>query len=188
MKLSLDCTFLLIFLMTCVELFVTARPTNIPQGKNGLQMLQQEMRTLFKIVSEEKQRNKLYDFEQSLTSLPPLNFSTEDLKSLEMSSTLAQLYSGLKSFKFHLDWIQQKEDEMGNDYSMTKKIAHHIQTISHKVLTQIGAPPSELVHPSLPPLKTAWSLFQAKVEIHEKLYHFCNWYFRALAVLRHRQQ
>lgn len=53
---SLDCTLFFIVVMTCVELFVTARPTNIPQGKNGLPMLQQEMVKLFKIVSQEKQR------------------------------------------------------------------------------------------------------------------------------------
>ncbi|XP_048058079.1 uncharacterized protein il11b [Megalobrama amblycephala] len=185
MKLSLDCIFLLIVLMTCVELFVTARPAIIPQGKNGLKILDQDLRTLFKTVSEERQKNNLNDFEQSLTSLPPLNCSI-DQKSLEVSSTLAQLYSGLKSYKFHLDWIQQKQDEMGSDYSMTKKIARQIQTISNKV-KQIGAPLSEPVHPSLPPLKTAWSLFQANAEIYDKLYFFCHCYIRALRVLKHSQ-
>ncbi|KAL0166627.1 hypothetical protein M9458_038471, partial [Cirrhinus mrigala] len=53
-----------------------------------------------------------------------------------MSSTLEQLYSGLKSFKFHLDWIQQKQEEMGSDYSKTKKLADRIQVISHMVLLQ----------------------------------------------------
>ncbi|XP_067268225.1 uncharacterized protein il11b isoform X2 [Chanodichthys erythropterus] len=182
MKLSLDCIFLLIVLMTCVELVVTARPANVPRGKNGLKTLDQDLRSLFKIVSEERQRNNLKDFEQSLTSLPPLNCGI-DQKSLEVSSTLAQLYSGLKSYKFHLDWIQQKQDEAGSDYSMTKKIGCQIQTISNKVLKQIGAPPSELVHPSLPPLKTAWSLFQANAEIYDKLYFFCHCYFRALRVI-----
>ncbi|ROL45789.1 hypothetical protein DPX16_11484 [Anabarilius grahami] len=172
--------------MTCIEIFATARSANIPKGKNGLKILDQDLRALFKIVSQERKKNKLKDFEHTLTSLPPLNFSI-DLKSLEMSSTLAQLYSGLKSYKFNLDWIQQKQDETGSDYSMTKNIARHIQAISNKVLTQIGAPPSELVHPSLPPLKTAWSLFQANAEIHEKLYFFCHWYIRALGVLRHSQ-
>ncbi|CAM4637141.1 unnamed protein product [Leuciscus chuanchicus] len=116
----------------------------------------------------------LNDFEQSLTSLPALNVRTEDLKSLELSSTLAQLYSGLKSFKFHLNWIQQKQDELGSDDSKTKN-THLIQLIKG-VLTQIEKPASELVHPSLPPLTTAWNLYQANVEINKKLYFFCLWF------------
>ncbi|XP_016407232.1 interleukin-11-like [Sinocyclocheilus rhinocerous] len=188
--LSPDSTFPLIVLMTCVELFtfITARPTNIPQGKKGLQMLYQDMRTLLKLVSQERHGNEMKDFEQSLTSLPSLNYKTEDLKSLEVSSTLGQLYTGLKSFKFHLDWIQQKQEEMGSDYYKTKKLAHRIQVISHMVLIQIGTTPSELVYPSLSPLNTAWNLYKANVEILDKLYFFCNWYIRALGVLKHRQQ
>ncbi|KTG03276.1 hypothetical protein cypCar_00013505 [Cyprinus carpio] len=136
---SPDSTFPLIVLMTCVELItlITARPTNIPQGKKGLQMLYQDMRTLLKLVSQERHGNEMKDFEQSLTSLPSLNYKTEDLKSLEVSSTLGQLYSGLKSFKFHLDWIQQKQEEMGSDFVKTKKLAHRIQVISHMVLIQV---------------------------------------------------
>ncbi|XP_073677389.1 uncharacterized protein il11b [Garra rufa] len=177
--------------MTCVELFafVTARPAYIPQGKKGLQVLYQDMRSLLTLVSQEKHGNEMKDFEQSLiTSLPSLNYKTEDLKKLEMSSTLEQLYSGLKSFKFHLDWIQQKQEEMGSDYSKTKKLAHRIQVLSHMVLNQIGTTPPELVYPSLSPLNTAWNLYQANAEILDKLYYFCNWYVRALGVLKHKQQ
>ncbi|XP_056120122.1 uncharacterized protein il11b [Rhinichthys klamathensis goyatoka] len=186
MKLSTDFTFPLIVLMAFVELFdfVTARPA-VPQGKNDLRMLYQDMRKLLNIVSQEKQENKLNDFEQSLTSLPSLDFRTEDLKSLEVSSTLAHLYSGLKSFKFHLYWIQHEQDELGIDYSKTKNI-HLIQLID-RVLTHIETPISELVHPSLPPLKTAWNLYQANVEINDKLYYFCNWYIRALRGLKPKQ-
>ncbi|XP_067281129.1 uncharacterized protein il11b [Pseudorasbora parva] len=171
--------------MTCVDLFgsVIAHSTaNIPQGKKGLQILYDDMLRLFRIVSQKQVKNKLNDFEQALTSLPSLNFKTEDLKSLELSSTLAQLSSGLASFKFHLDWIQQKQDEIGDDYSETKKINRLIQGM----LAQFGTPP-ELVYPSLPPLNTAWSLHQANVEIYQKLYFFCNWYIRALRVLKHKQ-
>ncbi|KAI2653020.1 Interleukin-11 [Labeo rohita] len=185
---SPDFTFPLIVLMTCVELFtfVTARPTYLPQGKKGLQILYQDMRTLLNVVSHERLRNEK-DFEQSLTSLPTLNYKAQDLKSLEMSSTLEHLYSGLKSFKFHLDWIQQKQEEMGNDYSKTKKLADRIQIISHMVLIQIGTTPPELVYPSLSPLNTAWNLYQANAEIIDKLYFFCNWYIRALGVLKNGQ-
>lgn len=56
---SLDCIFLLIVLMTCVELFVTARPANIPRGKNGLKILDQDLRALFKIVYKEKEKVSL---------------------------------------------------------------------------------------------------------------------------------
>jgi len=54
---STDFTFPLIVLMTFVELFdfVTARPT-MPQGKNDLQVLYQDMSKLFKIVSQEKHK------------------------------------------------------------------------------------------------------------------------------------
>ncbi|XP_016133405.1 interleukin-11 [Sinocyclocheilus grahami] len=187
---SPDSTFPLIVLMTCVDLFafITARPANIPHGKKGLQMLYQDMRTLMKVVSQERHGNEMKDFEQSITSLPSLNYRRADLKTLEVSSTLGQLYSGLKSFKFHLDWIQQKEEEMGSDYSKTKKLAHLIQVISHMVLIQIGTTPSELVYPSLSPLNTAWNVYQANVEILDKLYYFCIWYTRALGDLKHRQQ
>ncbi|XP_059366202.1 interleukin-11-like [Carassius carassius] len=190
MKLSPDSTFPLILLMTCVELFtfVTARSTNIPQEKKGLQMLYQDMCMLLKLVSQERDRNEMTDFEQSLTSLPLLNYRTEDLKSLEVSSTLGQLYSGIKSFKFHLDWIHQKQEEMGINYLQTKKLDDRIQIITKLVLKQIGTAPSELVYPSLSPLNTAWNLYQANVEILDKLYFFCNWYIRALRVLKHRQQ
>ncbi|XP_043074082.1 interleukin-11 [Puntigrus tetrazona] len=190
MKLSPDSTFPVIVLMTCVELFafITARPATIPQGKKGLQMLYQDMRTLLKVVSQERQGNEMKDFEQSLTSLPSLNYKTADLKTLEASSTLGQLYSGLQSFKFHLDWIQQKQEEMGSGYSKTKKLAHRIQVMSHMVLTQIEPTPSEMVHPSLTPLNTAWNVYQANVEILDRLYFFCLWYTRALGELIHRQQ
>ncbi|KAK7139274.1 hypothetical protein R3I93_016418 [Phoxinus phoxinus] len=182
---STDFTFPLIVLMAFVELFdfVTARHP-IPKGKNDLRILHQDMRHLFNIVSQEKQENNLSDFEQSLTSLPSLDFRTEDLKSLKVSSTLAQLYSGLKSFKSHLYWIQQRQDELGDD-SKTKNI-HLIQLIN-RVLAQIETPPSEFVHPSLPPLETSWNLYQANVEIREKLYYFCIWYIRALSVLKSKQ-
>ncbi|XP_077050927.1 uncharacterized protein il11b [Siphateles boraxobius] len=180
---STDFTFPLIALITFVELFVFASARSaIPQRKNDLRMLYQDMRKLFNIVSQEKQENKLNDFEQSLTSLPSLDFRTEDLKTLEVSSTLAQLYSGLKSYKFHLHWIQQKQDELGSDYSKTKTIQ-----LINRVLAQIETPPSEPGHPSLPPLKTAWDLYQANVEINDKLYYFCNWYIRALRGLKSKQ-
>ncbi|XP_059411208.1 interleukin-11-like [Carassius carassius] len=189
MKLLPNSTFPLIILMTCVELFTftTARPANITEGKKDLQRLYREMRTLLEIVSKERLGNEMQEFEQSLTSLPSLNYKTADLKTVEVSSTLGQLYSGLKSFKFHLDWIQQKQEEMGSDYSKTKKLAHRIEDISHMVLIQIGTTPSELVHPSLSPLNTTWEAYQANVEILDKLYYFCNWYIRALGELKHKQ-
>ncbi|KAG1948672.1 uncharacterized protein il11b [Pimephales promelas] len=186
MKLSTDFTFPLIVLMTFVELFdfVTARPA-MPQGKNDLRVLYQDMRKLFNIVSQEKHENKLNDFEQPLTSLPSLDFRTEDLKTLEVSSTLEQLYSGLKSFKFHLDWIQHEQDKLDIDYSKTKN--SHLINLIDRVLKQIETPISELVHPSLPQLKTAWNLKQANLEIKDKLYYFCHWYIRALLGLKPKQ-
>ncbi|KTF79580.1 hypothetical protein cypCar_00026161 [Cyprinus carpio] len=186
---SPDSNFPLIVLMTCVELFafITARPANIPPGKRNLQTLYQDMRMLLKIVSQERHGNEMKEFDQSLTSLPLMNYKTADLKTVEVSSTLGQLYSGLKSFKFHLDWIQQKQEEMGSDYSKTKKLAHRIDVISQMVPMLIGTTPSELVYPSLSPLNTAWKAYQANVEILDKLYYFCIWYNRALGDLKHQQ-
>ncbi|XP_021323960.2 uncharacterized protein il11b [Danio rerio] len=188
MKLSPDSTFPLIILMACVELFdfIRARPANLPQGKKHLSTLYQDMRMLLKLTSQQMNANELTDFEHSLSSLPSLNYSVKDLHSLEVSSTLAQLYSGLKSFKFHLDWVQRNSDELGNDYSKTKKIVHLIQAIIQKVLQELGQTAPEIVHPTLPPLETFWQLYQTNAEIHKKLLIFCDYYTRALGSLKRK--
>lgn len=45
--------------MTCIELFVTARPTGITQGKNGLEKLHKDMRRLLTLVSQEKEEVRI---------------------------------------------------------------------------------------------------------------------------------
>jgi len=52
-----------------------------------------------------------------------------------VSSTLEQLYSGLKSFKFHLDWIQHEQDKLDIDYSKTKN--SHLINLIDRVLKQV---------------------------------------------------
>ncbi|XP_051520621.1 interleukin-11-like isoform X1 [Myxocyprinus asiaticus] len=180
----------MIILMSLAKFFTTAHPAPMPRRKEGLHKLQQELCKLSQLITQEGPadiKEILEDFEHDITSLPTLYYTVKDLKSLEVSSTLAQLYSGLKSFMFHLDWLQKKQEESEVDFSKTKKIFHKIQDISHTVLRQIGTVPPELVYPTLPPLNTAWSMYQATMEIHKKLFNFCDWYTRALGVLKHRQ-
>lgn len=57
----------------------------------------------------------------------------------QVSSTLAELYAGLKSFLFHLDWLRRKQEQSDADFSKTEKIAHHIKVISLKVLREVRA-------------------------------------------------
>ncbi|XP_051520622.1 interleukin-11-like isoform X2 [Myxocyprinus asiaticus] len=190
MKLKTGWAIAMIILMSLAKFFTTAHPAPMPRRKEGLHKLQQELCKLSQLITQEGPadiKEILEDFEHDITSLPTLYYTVKDLKSLEVSSTLAQLYSGLKSFMFHLDWLQKKQEESEVDFSKTKKIFHKIQDISHTVLRQIGTVPPELVYPTLPPLNTAWSMYQATMEIHKKLFNFCDWYTRALGVLKHRQ-
>lgn len=57
----------------------------------------------------------------------------------QVSSTLSDLYSGLKSFLFHLDWLQHEQEQQETDFSKTKKISHHMKNISFKVLEEVSA-------------------------------------------------
>ncbi|KAI7799007.1 interleukin-11b [Triplophysa rosa] len=185
-----DITLPLIFFMSLVELFgfTTARPTSTAQGREGLKKLQHDMRQLSKLLTHGVDVSEMMqDFERDLTSLPTLSYSAKDLKSLEVSSTLSELYSGLKSFLFHLDWLQHKQEQLETEFSKTKKIAHHMKSISLKVLREIGTAPSEPIYPTLPPLNSYWNMYQATMEIYKKLYLFCDWYSRALGVLKHRR-
>ncbi|XP_051526902.1 uncharacterized protein il11b isoform X2 [Myxocyprinus asiaticus] len=186
MKLTTGWTIAMIILMSLAKFFTTAHPTPMPRRKEGLQKLQRDLRSLSKSWPGDM-KEILQDFEHDLTSLPVLNYTAKDLTSLEVSSTLAQLYSGLKSFMFHLDWLQKNQEQSETDFSKTKKIFHQVQAISRTLLREIGTTPSELVYPTLPPLNTAWSIYQATMEINKKLYYFCDWYSRALGVLKHKQ-
>ncbi|XP_051992435.1 interleukin-11 [Xyrauchen texanus] len=188
LKIKTGWTIAMIILMSLAKFFTTARPAPMLRRKEGLRKLQQELFKLSQLISQEGPADIneiLEDFEHDITSLPTLNYTVKDLKSLEVSSTLAQLYSGLKSFMFHLNWLQKKQEESEIDFSKT--IFHKIQDISHIVLTQIGTVPSELVYPTLPPLNTDWRMYQASMEIHKKLFNFCDWYNRALGFLKNRQ-
>ncbi|XP_065138211.1 uncharacterized protein il11b [Paramisgurnus dabryanus] len=190
MRLLPESTLPLIFLMTWTELFpfTVGRPVSSSQGREGLQRLQDEMRMLSTLLTEKMDMSEMMeDFERDLTSLPTLRFTAQDLKSLEVSRTLADLHSGLTSFLFHLDWLMQKQEELGMDSSKTQKIIHRIKSISRKVLKEIGSAPPEFVHPTLPTINTSWRMYQTTMEIQKKLYLFCDWYRRALGVLKHRR-
>ncbi|XP_051520623.1 uncharacterized protein LOC127421545 isoform X3 [Myxocyprinus asiaticus] len=157
----------MIILMSLAKFFTTAHPAPMPRRKEGLHKLQQELCKLSQLITQEGPadiKEILEDFEHDITSLPTLYYTVKDLKSLE-----------------------KKQEESEVDFSKTKKIFHKIQDISHTVLRQIGTVPPELVYPTLPPLNTAWSMYQATMEIHKKLFNFCDWYTRALGVLKHRQ-
>ncbi|XP_056597773.1 interleukin-11 [Triplophysa dalaica] len=190
MKLFPDTTLPLIFFMSLVEFFgyTTSRPTSTSQGREGLKKLQHDMRRLSKLLTHGvNMSDMMRDFDRDLTSLPTLSYRAKDLKSLEVSSTLSDLYSGFKSFLFHLDWLQHEQEQQDTDFSKTKMISHYMKNISLKVLREIGTAPSEPIYPTLPPLNSYWNMYQATMEINKNLYLFCDWYTRALGVLNHRQ-
>ncbi|XP_053087460.1 uncharacterized protein il11b isoform X2 [Pangasianodon hypophthalmus] len=185
MKLLPKSTSCLLFLLLLVELPVLAmsRPTPVRHHKDGLTKLFQKMLRLINIVQGVMHHlDTSLPFEHSLTSLPTLNFRPKDLAAVKANSTLSQLSSGLHSFKLHFDWLLYWQNQSGLVSNKVKEISDQIQSIS--ILQQrLTDSPAQGTVLSLPPLKTAWDIYQTSAEIHKRLLAFCNWYLRALRVL-----
>ncbi|TRZ01557.1 hypothetical protein DNTS_030602, partial [Danionella cerebrum] len=163
--------------MTYAELFdhITAQPSTLPQQDNTLGTLCKNMLHVKNSICREVDENMLNYKGNVQTSLPDLQFSAADLYSLELNSSLVQLYKGLASYKAHLDWIQKYEED---NSSKTKMISDHVRNIKHKVLQKIKAAVPTFDQPSLPPPKSLWELNQDKNEIIVKLCSFFDFFVR----------
>ncbi|XP_022539166.2 interleukin-11 [Astyanax mexicanus] len=178
-------TSFLLFLLLLVELPLLSMSRPAPTHKDGLTRLLQQMHRLLTLVQGVLSNLDTHlPFEHKLHSLPIIHFRPQDLATVEMNTTLTQLSSGLHSFKLHFDWLLHWEDQAGLETHKSKEIDHQIQNINnllHKQMPELPLPNTTL---NLPPPSSAWDMFQTSAVVHRRLLLFCDWYLRALRVLK----
>ncbi|XP_066529686.1 interleukin-11 isoform X2 [Hoplias malabaricus] len=164
-----------------------SRPTSVGPHKDNLMRLLQQMRRLLNLVQGVlSQLDSELPFDHNIPSLPTVHYRPQDLAAVQVNTSLSQLSSGLHSFKLHLDWLLHWKNQSGLESQETKVISNHIQVINNlvqRMMPQLSPQNSTL---TLPPLTTAWDLFQTSAVVYKRLQLFSDWYLRALQILIHQ--
>ncbi|XP_028819610.1 uncharacterized protein il11b isoform X2 [Denticeps clupeoides] len=159
-----------------------ARPSHHSSQRENLRKIYHQMQMLKMLAPGSLSREDLStNYEHNLASLPSMHYRASDMMTLQLNRTLLHLFSGLQSFKFHLDWLREGYHNSSQPVGhRTEQILSLLTVISNLVKSQMEDPPSWSHHPSLPALHSAWDLHVSSVVIHQQLQLFCNWSLHTL--------
>ncbi|XP_063042223.1 interleukin-11-like [Engraulis encrasicolus] len=183
---SVDVCLLLVLL----PVFSLARPHHVNRSPrrdrgSGLSNLYVQMKKLQRIAHGPFSHDELnMDVRHNFTTLPHITSRAQDMGSLQLNTTLRSIQTGLQSFRFHFEWLQQ----VWQNRSMppppeTLQISRSLRHIGQLLQKQIGDPPASPVPPELPALTNHWDIYVSSIAVHKSLQSFSHWSATALHFL-----
>ncbi|CAB1321068.1 unnamed protein product, partial [Coregonus sp. 'balchen'] len=175
----LNSTQSLLLLLLLAQLLVLSwsRPTHKCPLFAQLTMMVQQMRSLQMLtrnLQSESEFSGIELLEYNLDSLPEMEHTANHLSSLKLNDSLSQLYTDLRSFKLHLDWLIDVRVSMS-------------LPVSPKTV-EIACPLPQISIPSFPTQLRTWDVVLLSYEIPERLGFYCQWSTRVLVLLRSKVQ